>query len=450
MAEQRCKGEDTIYLRAPPDVTCSLFACKIHWFAKTLAWLIIGIVFFALLVTLLVVSSHVSAKVGYPILLSLCFLVAVGFWLSTACCHRKYCCCLCRLFKRHSSCWTCQQAGTDREHVLIDAEAAGSRLWDDCCGSYSHVASTDDDDGEATPDQAEKSNVKGFYEFLYLLLYRPLPSRKTELKVITVRYNARQYASCQYLWAGIISALGERLEKYFGVTKIRMARRYKKISLTTPPGKSYAWHLCGLYFKRHILFCIVLYVIGLAIAAALIYFYDIRPTLKQKSLFAIIGSFLVGLVAAISTLSKLLPLFLKSTKSYVDSLNQRLMKNDFNEGLGFMRKVMAEVDNLKQTVSLMGELYNTEFRVLILIDDVDRCPDNRIVSLLQAVNLLFNTGPSPFICVVAVDPRVVMRAFEDAASKSSVDAVVAEAAGSGAHPHSTEAQGTNIASNSYG
>ncbi|MDQ3154681.1 MAG: P-loop NTPase fold protein, partial [Actinomycetota bacterium] len=50
-------------------------------------------------------------------------------------------------------------------------------------------------------------------------------------------------------------------------------------------------------------------------------------------------------------------------------------------------------------------------RIILYIDDLDRCPAARVVQVLQAVNLLLSM--SLFIVVVAVDPRWLLGALED-------------------------------------
>jgi hypothetical protein len=68
-------------------------------------------------------------------------------------------------------------------------------------------------------------------------------------------------------------------------------------------------------------------------------------------------------------------------------------------------------------------------RVVLYIDDLDRCPENKVREVLQAVHLLL--AFDLFVCVVAVDPRWILQSLEEspgvtfgAASKDSDLAVL--------------------------
>ena len=49
-------------------------------------------------------------------------------------------------------------------------------------------------------------------------------------------------------------------------------------------------------------------------------------------------------------------------------------------------------------------------RLVIFVDDLDRCPPAKSVEVLQALQLL--TEGTPFIIYLAIDPRIVVSAIE--------------------------------------
>lgn len=53
-----------------------------------------------------------------------------------------------------------------------------------------------------------------------------------------------------------------------------------------------------------------------------------------------------------------------------------------------------------------------EDRILVLIDDLDRCEPNKAVEVLQAVNLLFNFEELNFIVFLGIDARIATKAIE--------------------------------------
>jgi KAP-like P-loop domain-containing protein len=52
----------------------------------------------------------------------------------------------------------------------------------------------------------------------------------------------------------------------------------------------------------------------------------------------------------------------------------------------------------------------TEPRIVVLIDDLDRCPDDKIMEVLQAINLIL--GESSFYVVLGIDTAMIYRAIE--------------------------------------
>ena len=89
---------------------------------------------------------------------------------------------------------------------------------------------------------------------------------------------------------------------------------------------------------------------------------------------------------------------------------------DMTESLGFMGKVRMEVEYLYDL--LRTEQYHDKnlgcqrrLRLCVMIDDLDRCPKDAIVKVLEATILLLVNAP--ITCWLAIDSRVVVSAIED-------------------------------------
>ena len=89
---------------------------------------------------------------------------------------------------------------------------------------------------------------------------------------------------------------------------------------------------------------------------------------------------------------------------------------DITASLGFMGKVKTEVEYLYDL--LRTEQYHDKelgcrrpLRLCVMIDDLDRCPKDAIVKVLEAVILLL--VDAPITCWLAIDSRVVVAAIED-------------------------------------
>jgi hypothetical protein len=82
------------------------------------------------------------------------------------------------------------------------------------------------------------------------------------------------------------------------------------------------------------------------------------------------------------------------------------IRNDFEKLSNLMTKAN------KEYVSQEVEQPPTVSRIVLYIDDLDRCPADRVVEVLKLVHLLL--AFPLFVCVVAVDPRWITRCLEKA------------------------------------
>ena len=93
-------------------------------------------------------------------------------------------------------------------------------------------------------------------------------------------------------------------------------------------------------------------------------------------------------------------------------------KADMSAELGFMHKVRTEIlilyDFLRTTHRIDEEKgVRRLMRLLVFIDDLDRCPKDVVVKVLEAIILLLVEAPIS-TCYLAIDSRVVATSIEDA------------------------------------
>ena len=71
-----------------------------------------------------------------------------------------------------------------------------------------------------------------------------------------------------------------------------------------------------------------------------------------------------------------------------------------------------------RVVRFMSRLYGVQFRVLLTIDDLHRCEHNRVVSVLQAIELLNDevkryTDPSQAVVMLVFNHRSITSVFNE-------------------------------------
>ena len=156
----------------------------------------------------------------------------------------------------------------------------------------------------------------------------------------------------------------------------------------------------------------------------------------------------VAAVASFGTLARSSAAFAFSANSKYDRIAS-MAKSDFRDKLGYMDSVKKEVQQMGRwlegkeepptTWTILAPLWLQSFaaalaelfdragiikkraksmrrgaRLMLFIDDLDRCKPSKITEVLQAIVLL--TEDTPFVVFLAVDPRVVVSAIESSDS----------------------------------
>ncbi|MEO1095568.1 MAG: P-loop NTPase fold protein [Cyanobacteria bacterium J06638_28] len=111
--------------------------------------------------------------------------------------------------------------------------------------------------------------------------------------------------------------------------------------------------------------------------------------------------------------------------SLEEFVSDRLQSDSYNRHLGIMHQVKDDLTDLSRRLlpppatsqefqAKLGQLQKIfprgPARVVVYIDDLDRCPPKRVVEVLEAVQLLVKTPL--FIAVLAIDERYITRALE--------------------------------------
>ncbi|MEB3164807.1 MAG: P-loop NTPase fold protein [Prochlorothrix sp.] len=110
-------------------------------------------------------------------------------------------------------------------------------------------------------------------------------------------------------------------------------------------------------------------------------------------------------------------------KTLSEFVTQRLQSNAYQQELGLLHQVRQDIWELGDRLLVQPQDSETvkakkqetfprgEPRIILYIDDLDRCPPDRVVEVLEAVQLLLKTPL--FIVVLAIDDRYISRALED-------------------------------------
>jgi KAP family P-loop domain len=93
-------------------------------------------------------------------------------------------------------------------------------------------------------------------------------------------------------------------------------------------------------------------------------------------------------------------------------LSERTGSDDYRKHLGLISTVRQDFEALADRLSARASLNTGQQsvdRIILYIDDLDRCPANKVVDVLQAVHLLL--AYPLFVVVVGVDPRWLLHSL---------------------------------------
>lgn len=86
------------------------------------------------------------------------------------------------------------------------------------------------------------------------------------------------------------------------------------------------------------------------------------------------------------------------------------MDNDrISSQMGFMNDVRKEMWFLSRFIQFMEVFEQRRIRVVLKITHLDRCSPEKIVAVLDAINILLSDEESPFISILAVNPDVLLK-----------------------------------------
>lgn len=77
-----------------------------------------------------------------------------------------------------------------------------------------------------------------------------------------------------------------------------------------------------------------------------------------------------------------------------------------------MQLLQQEVDLLADMIHSLDSFTNSQTRLVVIVDGLDNCEQDKMVQTLDALELLFCSRQTrPFIVTIAVDPQIIISAI---------------------------------------
>jgi KAP family P-loop domain len=205
--------------------------------------------------------------------------------------------------------------------------------------------------------------------------------RDAHRDVICVAFNAWRYEGSEQVWAGLARTITERLE----AAQSRPARLRSRLAYAIDRRRVQFWG----GFVAPVAIALVAAIIAVLLGVA-----DAGDELTNWGRVEA----LVPLVAVLVIAWR----FFRVVQPVSAQVAGYVQGPDYAAHMGYQNEV---IDDLK---FLHGRLPGPP-RVVVFVDDLDRCSDESIMETLQAINLVL--GASDFFVVLAIDPDMIHRAI---------------------------------------
>ncbi|XP_063845071.1 kinase D-interacting substrate of 220 kDa B-like isoform X8 [Scylla paramamosain] len=79
---------------------------------------------------------------------------------------------------------------------------------------------------------------------------------------------------------------------------------------------------------------------------------------------------------------------------------------------GYLQTLKNEVNLMVEMVKCLDAFTIQQTRLVVVVDGLDSCEQEKVLSVLDAVHTLFTDSSAPFIILLAIDPHIITRAIE--------------------------------------
>ncbi|XP_016802174.1 kinase D-interacting substrate of 220 kDa isoform X14 [Pan paniscus] len=247
----------------------------------------------------------------------------------------------------------------------------------------------------------------GYLELLLKLMFvnpPELPEQTTKalpVRFLFTDYNRLSSVGGETSLAEMIATLSDACEREFGFLATRLFRVFKT---EDTQGKKKWKKTCCLPS-----FVIFLFIIGCIISGiTLLAIFRVDP--KHLTVNAVLISIasVVGLAFVLNcrTWWQVLDSLLNSQRKRLHNAASKLHKL---KSEGFMKVLKCEVELMARMAKTIDSFTQNQTRLVVIIDGLDACEQDKVLQMLDTVRVLFSKGP--FIAIFASDPHIIIKAI---------------------------------------
>ncbi|XP_041035333.1 NTPase KAP family P-loop domain-containing protein 1 isoform X2 [Carcharodon carcharias] len=238
--------------------------------------------------------------------------------------------------------------------------------------------------------------------------------KRKNVRFIFIQFSAWQFAGSEKLWAGLITTLCDSIKDQFGCIPTSIVRALGHQATVQTSESSCEWVSKKILGIPVWLIFSLLLLIALALLLVISKFGFSVDEMGNDYLMALegVGFGLIGCSALLTMKNSVMvgKNILVSQRAKMESL---MNKSDFSAQLGFMNDVKQEIKILTNFIHYIEIFERRKIRIVLKIVSLDRCTPDKVVGVLDAMNILLSDLNAPFISVLAVDPSIIVACVEN-------------------------------------
>ncbi|XP_021102936.1 kinase D-interacting substrate of 220 kDa isoform X6 [Heterocephalus glaber] len=247
----------------------------------------------------------------------------------------------------------------------------------------------------------------GYLELLFKLMFvnpPELPEQTTKalpVRFLFTDYNRLSSVGGETSLAEMIATLSDACEREFGFLATRLFRVFKT---EESQGKKKWKKTCCLPSFVIFLFLLGCIIAGITLLA--VFRVDPRHLTVNAVLVSIASVVGLALVLNCRTWWQVLDSLLNSQRKRLHHAASRLHKL---KSEGFMKVLKWEVELMARMAKTIDSFTQNQTRLVVIIDGLDACEQDKVLQMLDTVRVLFSKGP--FIAIFASDPHIIIKAI---------------------------------------
>ncbi|XP_037926963.1 kinase D-interacting substrate of 220 kDa isoform X3 [Hermetia illucens] len=235
------------------------------------------------------------------------------------------------------------------------------------------------------------------------------PGAQSDSQPKPVRFHFAEASSAAPSGEGavghMLALLFEAVESHYGSLSTRLYRAFRPKPLKSSSGTRLR-RMCCIPIVLIFEICLLALITGIALIV--VYFAYPNQVNRENILVAmyVVFAFLATSICAN------LHIWAKAvTSMFVSQAKQLRRSIKQNEGAP-LTALGAEVALMADMVKCLDSFTNQQSRLVGIVDALDSCDTERILSVLSSVQTLLMSPSRPFVLLIAVDPHVIAKAAE--------------------------------------